>query len=305
MKMNKLVKGLLVGFIALQMVGCEEAKEVENIEVQDTKPFEENVGNLGGEYYKFCEYCGNGIFNEKFGEEEYNELIQATYDKLAKLDMNKEDEREKYFYTKRNLECQIKYNGCTDCTMVEDFLLECHNVGFKMKGAWVDEHLKICKATHTNVENLPTEEPKVEEKVEAPVVKEEPKKETCPMCLEEGNVDNMVRIGEAYYHQGCYEEPVASAKADEYCYYCNTDSHNGDKCPVKYNCVYCGKTHGIADSYYNEDGMSACSEACFNAYMGVQLEEVNNAKCENCGHDVSDVIDNAGGYWCEACDYVK
>ena len=272
MKMNKLVKGLLVGFIALQMVGCEEAKEVENIEVQDTKPVEENIGNLGGEYYKFCEYCGNGIFNEKFGEEEYNELIQATYDKLAKLDMNKEDEREKYFYGKRNLECQIKYNGCTDCAMVEDFLLECHNVGFKMKGEWVDEHLEICKATHTNVENLPTEEPKVEEKVEAPVVK---------------------------------EEPVVSAKADEYCYYCDTNSHNGDKCPVKYNCVYCGKTHGLAESYYNEDGMSACSEACFNAYMDVQLEGVNNAKCENCGHDVSDVIDNAGGYWCEACDYVK
>lgn len=34
-------------------------------------------------------------------------------------------------------------------------------------------------------------------------------------------------------------------------------------------------------------------------------ENLNNAKCENCGSDVSDVIDNAGGYWCENCDYVK
>ena len=263
MKMNKLVKGLLVGFIALQMVGCEEAKEVENLNIQDTNPVEENVGNLGGEYHKFCEYCGNGIFNEKFGEEEYNELIQATYDKLAKLDMNKEDEREKYFYGKRNLECQIKYNGCTDCAMVEDFLLECHNVGFKMKGEWVDEHLEICKATHTNVENLPTEEPKVEEKVEAPVVKEEPKEiahdediEPCVICGEFGFKKDMIRMGEGYYDEFCYNEAIKVVEEVE-------------------------------------------------APTAMTAEEFDNAKCENCGHDVSDVIDNAGGYWCEACDYVK
>ena len=55
MKMNKLVKGLLVGFIALQMVGCEEAKEVENIEVQDTKPVVEEVEN------EYCDDCGNRL----------------------------------------------------------------------------------------------------------------------------------------------------------------------------------------------------------------------------------------------------
>ena len=34
-------------------------------------------------------------------------------------------------------------------------------------------------------------------------------------------------------------------------------------------------------------------------------EEFNNAKCANCGHDVSDVIDNTGGYWCDVCDYIN
>lgn len=55
MKMNKLVKGLLVGFIALQMVGCEEAKEVENLNIQDTNPVVEEVEN------EYCDNCGNRL----------------------------------------------------------------------------------------------------------------------------------------------------------------------------------------------------------------------------------------------------
>ena len=266
MKMNKMFKVLVAGAMLVLAVGCEEAKEVENINIQDTNPVvEEKVEDLG-----VCEFCGDTTLTG----DKFNELVQASYDSLAKLDMNKEDEREKYFYRKRTLECQIKYNGCTDCAMVEDFLLECHNVGLKMPGEWVDEHLEICNATHTNVENLPTEEPKVEEKVEVPVVKEEPKKETCPMCLAEGDVDNMVRMGEAYYHQGCYEEPVASAKADEYCYYCDTDEHNGDEC-----------------------------EGATWAEQGLETPNAEATNCDACGTANIEVMDSAGGYICNECGH--
>ena len=278
MKMNnkmkavvKIVEGLIFIAIGLSMVGCEEAKEVENLNIQDTKPVVEDGLNLET---RVCEFCGETTYktldfvNEEIARQK--ETIAKTTDIDDKLEMT------------TYLEKFIAFKGCNNCI----------------------------KADYEK-----------DTKVEEPV-KEEPKKEVCPMCLEEDNVDNMVRIGEAYYHQGCYEDPGVAQDYGYKCCLCGIELHNYEQDPdapadeqycetclyeesVKYNCVYCGKTHGIADSYYNEDGMSACSEACFNAYMDVQLEEVNNAKCENCGHDVSDVIDNAGGYWCEACDYVK
>ena len=120
MKMNKLVKGLLVGFIALQMVGCEEAKEVENIEVQDTKPVVEEVEN------EYCDDCGN----------------------------------------------RLDYCECN-------------------------------------------EEPQVEDE-------------------------------------------------------------------VVFNCINCGEAHLESQSYYNEDGMSACCEECYNDYVNDAYEEIGG--CEMCGN---------------------
>ena len=119
MKMNKLVKGLLVGFIALQMVGCEEVKEVENLNIQDTNPVVEEVEN------EYCDNCGN----------------------------------------------RLDYCECN-------------------------------------------EEPQVEEI--APVEDE-----------------------------------------------------------VVFNCINCGEAHLESQSYYNEDGMSACCEECYNDYVNAQIEAIN------------------------------
>lgn len=43
---------------------------------------------------------------------------------------------------------------------------------------------------------------------------------------------------------------------------------------VKFNCVWCGKEHTESESYYNEDGMSACSKECFDNFMNEQLEDI-------------------------------
>jgi len=149
--MNKLVKGLLVGFIALQMVGCEEAKEVENIAIQDTKPVVEEIEN------EYCDDCGN----------------------------------------------RLDYCECN-------------------------------------------EEPQVEEV--APVEDE-----------------------------------------------------------VVFNCINCGEAHLESQSYYNEDGMSACCEECYNDYVNGAFEEVEDfevvtpeykygrRECKNCYRDFYE------GYYDDAC----
>ena len=192
MKMNKLVKGLLVGFIALQMVGCEEAKEVENLNIQDTNPLIEQAKDLQ---------------EELEANDEYNEAIKN--------------------YIASDGQDQEALRGAV--------------------GVALD------KANET----------KVEEKVEAPVVKEEPKEvahdediEPCVICGEFGFKKDMIRMGDGYYDEFCYNEVTKVEEEVE-------------------------------------------------APTAMTAEEFDNAKCENCGHDVSDVIDNAGGYWCEACDYVK
>lgn len=206
MKMNKLVKGLLVGFIALQMVGCEEAKEVENIEVQDTNPVVEEVKPT-------CKNCGFELLEE----DALNKFVAETQEYIAN---EKDEERAHVLQLKVN--ALLKYNGCNMCADAE-----------VLKG---------------------------EEKVEAPVV-EEPKEiahdediEPCVICGEFEFKKDMIRMGDGYYDEFCYNEIT---KVDE------------------------------------------------EAPTAMTAEEFDNAKCENCGHDVSDVIDNAGGYWCEACDYVK
>lgn len=58
MKMNKVLKGLLIGVLVIGMTGCQEAKQVENIEVQDTKPVVEEKVEEKYEN-KYCADCGN------------------------------------------------------------------------------------------------------------------------------------------------------------------------------------------------------------------------------------------------------
>ena len=48
---------------------------------------------------------------------------------------------------------------------------------------------------------------------------------------------------------------------------------------VGYECVNCGQWHTEEESYYNEDGMSACSEECFNQYTGQSIP-ANSGNCD-------------------------
>ena len=177
MKMNKLVKGLLVGCIALQMVGCEEAKEVENLNIQDTNPLIEQAKDLQ---------------EELEANDEYNEAIKNY----------------------------IATNG-QDQEALRDAV-----------GVALDKANETKEVAHD--EDI----------------------EPCVICGEFGFKKDMIRMGDGYYDEFCYNEVT---KVDEE----------------------------------------------VEAPTAMTAEEFANAKCENCGHDVSDVIDNAGGYWCEACDYVK
>ena len=187
MKMNKLVKGLLVGFIALQMVGCEEAKEVENIEVQDTKPVVEEIEET--HYIRECQFCGQGLYSSI---EEVNIALHDLSDKIDHSTGAKRDEYIESFLLIQN------FLGCSECMRVQDV---CNNNTL----------------THDEFAN------------------------------EIAHVDTCTA-------------------------------------PHKY---------------------SMKGDVCGEAPTAMTAEEFDNAKCENCGHDVSNVIDNAGGYWCEACDYVK
>jgi len=159
MKMNKLVKGLLVGFIALQMVGCEEAKEVENLNIQDTNPVVEEVKPT-------CKNCGFELLEE----DALNKFVAETQEYIAN---EKDEERAHVLQLKVN--ALLKYNGCNMCADTE-----------VLKG---------------------------EEKVEAPVVKEEPKEvahdediEPCVICGEFEFKKDMIRMGDGYYDEFCYNE---------------------------------------------------------------------------------------------------
>ena len=73
-------------------------------------------------------------------------------------------------------------------------------------------------------------------------------------------------------------------------------------CPTyDYNCIECGKGHNIEDSYYCEDGMSACSEDCYVKVTGERRFD----RCEECKKDIRIWIDNEGGYVCPHCGFEK
>lgn len=69
----RIVKGLIFVLIGLSMIGCERVKEVENLNVQDTKPVvEEKIEN--------CEYCGYEKDNGECGACEGYEASAHLFD---------------------------------------------------------------------------------------------------------------------------------------------------------------------------------------------------------------------------------
>ena len=68
-----------------------------------------------------------------------------------------------------------------------------------------------------------------------------------------------------------------------------------------YECVECGMYHRVEDSYYCEDGMSACSEECYVKVTGERRFD----RCENCKKDVRNVLDENDGYLCPHCGFKR
>ena len=260
MKMNKLVKGLLVGFIALQMVGCEEAKEVENIEVQDTKPVVKEVEN------EYCDNCGDRLDYCECTEEVEEPVVEEVdvvegYIIDHKLSLGEnvdlclaglDEDKEALFYE------------------IVDYPIDCINTYTQtytmqqIQKMMCDIYLDKCPLVVTN--RLSKDEVK--------------------LALMKG-LWHMIPTGNT--------EGNIQDKADLWKYYeINVYSLYDDILEV--NNMHCEPFD------FPTRNMDVDFE---EAPTAMTAEEFANAKCENCGHDVSDVIDNAGGYWCEACDYVK
>lgn len=138
MKMNnrmkaviKIVEGLIFIAIGLSMVGCEEAKEVENIAIQDTK-----------QVVEYCEYCGGDL--QGGFEVDENLVTPELKDFLADL--------------------EVRYGDCGECqiyeVLVSQDIQELGEVNTKVALA----HLDKCDAIHT-----PIDAPQVKEEVEKAV----------------------------------------------------------------------------------------------------------------------------------------
>lgn len=228
MKMNnkmkavvKIVEGLIFIAIGLSMVGCEEAKEVENIAIQDTKPVVE-----------YCEYCGHEEENGECGACEGYEAAAHLFD-----------------------------DGLNDVTR-----------------AIYTEHYKNCKFEHT-----PIDAPQV--------VKEESKEiahdediEPCVICEEFGFKKDMIRMGDGYYDEFCYNEITKVEEEVE-----------------KAVCYTCGVEVDEATAHYN--GRSYRCEGCYWAEQGLETPNAEATKCDACGTTNIEVMDSAGGYICNECGH--
>lgn len=80
-------------------------------------------------------------------------------------------------------------------------------------------------------------------------------------------------------------KPVVEEVENEYCDGCGNRLDfcecNEVEDEVVFNCINCGEAHLESQSYYNEDGMSACCEECYNDYVNGAYEEIEG--CEMCG----------------------
>ena len=244
MKMNKLVKGLLVGFIALQMVGCEEAKEVENLNIQDNNPLIEQAKDLQEELEANDEYneaIKNYIASDGQDQEALRDAVGVALDKAKET---KEVEK--------------------DPGVAQDYGYKCCLCGIELHNYEQDP-------------DAPADE------------------QYCETCFYE-----------ARYCQDCGRKLG----------FCECDVVENAKCGDCGACVelcecdateeaICDNCNGKCVPYYSEDGITVCSEWCFQemqnriANEGMPYEAV----CGKCGHHVRDVLynENLGMEVCEDC----
>lgn len=120
MKINKMIKTLLVGCLVVLTVGCQEAEQIENIDVQDTNPIEAQEDVC-------CEYCNDIIWDasrkelvkskyESF-DDEYKEHVEIA--KHAIEDYKKNGMSDAVEFCELDLENYIKFKGCSECANYE------------------------------------------------------------------------------------------------------------------------------------------------------------------------------------------
>ena len=88
----------------------------------------------------------------------------------------------------------------------------------------------------------------------------------CHRCGRDYEASEMKFRDNKYYDEVCYDRVFRTNLEPE--------QVKKEEAQVSYdfNCVYCNKPHNESDSYYNEDGMSACSQNCFEAFTGSQTQ---------------------------------
>ena len=146
MKMNnkmkalvQIVRGVILLAMGLSLMGCEQAKEVENINIQDTKPVVEEIEEV--HYVRECEFCGA---RDNLTEEVFTEVANAMARDLAK-----EKDTEKYRYKERAWVNYVNFKGCTDCILAQD------NADFTPEQSnEVTSHLTTCTGPHTGKVSL-------------------------------------------------------------------------------------------------------------------------------------------------------
>lgn len=279
MKMNKLVKGLLVGFMLVFAVGCEEAKEVENIEVQDTNPDKIVMTVECESYENVIDDINDGMIHPDVvtqWEVHYNNCNyphKPLHPPVGYEDTFKEEVIEGYIIDHKlslgeNIDlCLAGLSEDEEALFYEivDYPIYCINNYTRFntmqltQKAMSDVYLDKCPLVYTN--RLGKDE------VKLALMKGF--WHTIPHGNAEGDIQT---LRDLYY---TYEISVYSLYDDI------LETHNSpftfptknldeaiEKSALNFECVNCGKAHSENESYYNEDGMSACSEACFNAFTG-------------------------------------
>lgn len=233
MKIKSIViSSILVG--SLNMVGCQSTSNT----CENCKSNEAN-SELRSDGLELCNRCANKIDNLKYKiVENINTPGQYTCENCGKDGLNKIDMYDNDRFCE-NCYMSTQTMNCTDCGGKFNFDDMHHYDGIHSCDDCFQKKVEEVQNSKSNT------------------------RETCKWCEETGHKDSECIV--CCYVCGVQDHP-GNYMYNGRSYWCLNCWKQDNKMNNTFNCIYCGKEHTEIDSYYNEDGMSACSEGCFNAY---------------------------------------
>ena len=140
----KILKSLLLSGLVALTVGCQDAKQVENIDVQDTKPVDNYSEPSHPSFaHGHCTYCNEVLDDYAIVtlEESLQERINlGNYDEL---DIQ---------HTKDHINYLMNFNNCQDCANYEielQYLYLYNDNNVKLAINVLNAHLEECNYPHT------------------------------------------------------------------------------------------------------------------------------------------------------------